>query len=81
MHIPRKNEQYFYSSSTLKDTKIPKLLFWNDSWVTAPVFHNRFLIFNLYLMIVVIHSEHWENAHHSINLTDDVCSPSKPVIT
>ena len=28
MHIPRKNEQYFYFSLTLKDTEIvPKLLF------------------------------------------------------
>ena len=55
---PRKNEQYFYFSLTLKDTEIfPKLLFLSVSWVTAPVLHNRFLIINLYLMTVVIHSE------------------------
>ena len=43
---------------TLKGTEIfPKLLFWSNSWVTAqaPVFHNRFLIMNLYLMTVVTH--------------------------
>ena len=57
-------EQYFYFSLTLKDTEIfPKLLFWSDSWVTAPVFHNRFLVINLYLMTVVIHTKQrmWEN--------------------
>ena len=46
----------FHFSLTIKDTEIfLKLLFWSDSWVTAPVFHNRFLIFNLYLTTVVIH--------------------------
>ena len=55
MRIHRKNEHYFYFSLTLKDAEIfPKLLFWSDSWVIAPVFHNRFLIFNLYLMTVVV---------------------------
>ena len=48
----------FYFSLTPKDTEIfLKLLFWSDSWVTVPVFHNRFLVFNLYLMTVVIHLE------------------------
>ena len=71
-NAPQKNEKYFYFSLTLKDTEIfPKLLFWNNSWVTATVFHNRFLIINLYLMTV----------DHSINLTDGVYSPSKPVKT
>ena len=53
-----KNEPYFYSSLTLKDTEIfPKLLFWSDSWVTATMFHNRFLIINLFLMTVVMRSK------------------------
>ena len=31
-NAPRKSEQYFYFSLTLKDTEIfPKLLFWRDS--------------------------------------------------
>ena len=48
----------FYFSLTLRDTEIfLKLLLWSDSWVTAPVFHNQFLIFHLYLMTVVIQSE------------------------
>ena len=55
---PRKNEQYFYFSLTLRNTEIfSKVTFWSDSWATAPVFHNRFLITNLYLMTVVIHSK------------------------
>ena len=54
----KKNEQYFYFSLTLKDTEIfPNLLFWNESWVTATVFHNLFLIINLNLMTVVLHSK------------------------
>ena len=60
----RQNEWYFYFVLTLKDTGIfPKLLFLSDSWVTAPVFHNRFLVINLYLMTVVIHTKQrmWEN--------------------
>ena len=60
----RQNEWYFYFVLTLKDTEIfPKLLFLSDSWVTAPVFHNRFLVINLYLMTVVIHTKQrmWEN--------------------
>ena len=60
----RQNEWYFYFVLTLKDTEIfPKLLFLSDSWVTAPVFHNRFLFINLYLMTVVIHTKQrmWEN--------------------
>ena len=49
-NAPRKNEQYFYVSSPLEDTDIfPKLLFWSDSWITAPVSHNRFFITNLYI--------------------------------
>ena len=80
MHVHPKNEQYFYFSVTLKGKEIfPKLLFWSDSWVTAPVFHNQFLIFSLYLMTVVIHSE--QKMPITINLTDDACSPSKPVKT
>ena len=60
----RQNEWYFYFVLTLKDTGIfPKLLFLSDSWVTAPFFHNRFLVINLYLMTVVIHTKQrmWEN--------------------
>ena len=54
----KKNEQYLYFSLTLKDTEIfPNLLFWNESWVTATVFHNLFLIINLNLMTVVLHSK------------------------
>ena len=57
-NAPPKSEQYLYFSLTLKDTEIfPNLLFWNDSWVTATVFHNLFLIINLYLMTVVLHSK------------------------
>ena len=57
INAPRKKGTMLLLSSTLKDTKIfPNLLFWSDSWVTAPVFHNRFFIINLYLMTAVIHS-------------------------
>ena len=59
-----------YFSLTLKDTEIfPKLLFWRDPWVTAPVFHNRFLVINLYLMTVVIHTKQrmWENRERERN--------------
>ena len=55
-NAPRKNEQDFYFSLTLKVTEIPKLLFWSNSWVTALVFHNRFLIININLMTVAMHS-------------------------
>ena len=64
-NAPRKNERYFYSSLTLKDTEIfPKLLFWSNSWVTATVFHNRFLIINLYL-IWCIQNREWASLHKS----------------
>ena len=66
----RQNEWYFYFVLTLKDTGIfPKLLFLSDSWVTAPVFHNRFLVINLYLMTVVIHTKQrmWENRERERN--------------
>ena len=64
----QKNEQYLYFSLTLKDTEIfPNLLFWNDSWVTATVFHNLFLIINLYLMTVVLHlKQEWPSLHKII---------------
>ena len=42
VHTPKKRTVllFFFNS---KNTEIfPKLLFWSDSWVTAPVFHNRF---------------------------------------
>ena len=56
-NAPLKKGTMLLFSLTLKDTKIfPNLLFWSDSWVTAPVFHNRFFIINLYLMTAVIHS-------------------------
>ena len=67
----RQNEWYFYFVLTLKDTEIfPKLLFLSDSWVTAPVFHNRFLVINLYLMTVVIHTKQrmWENRERETTL-------------
>ena len=55
---PPQNEQYLYFSLTLKNTEVfPKLLFWHKSWVTATVFYNRFLIINLYLTTVVMHSK------------------------
>ena len=41
------------------------------------VFHNPFLIVNIYFC----DSFKTENGHQSINLTDDVCTPSKPVKT
>ena len=69
MHPEKKNNTYF--SSPLEDTDIfPKLLFWSDSWVTAPVFHKRFLVINLFDDSSDPFKK--ENAHHSINLTDDV---------
>ena len=67
-NAPRKNERYFYSSLTLKDTEIfPKLLFWSNSWVTATVFHNRFLIINLYLIWRewCIQNREWASLHKS----------------
>ena len=67
INAPRKKGTMLLLSSTLKDTKIfPNLLFWSDSWVTAPVFHNRFFIINLYLMTVVIHSNReWPSLYKS----------------
>ena len=63
-----KKERYFYSSLTLKDIEIfPKLLFWSNSWVTATVFHNRFLIINLYLIWRewCIQNREWASLHKS----------------
>ena len=72
VHTPKKRTVllFFFNS---KNTEIfPKLLFWSDSWVTAPVFHNRFLVINLHLMTCSSNPFKTENGHHSINLTDDV---------
>ena len=44
------------------------------------MFHNRFLII-IYIFDDSSDPLKTENGHHSINLTDDVCSPSKPVKT
>ena len=44
------------------------------------MFHNRFLII-IYIFDDSSDPFKTENGHHSINLTDDVCSPSKPVKT
>ena len=55
---PRKNEQYCYFSLTVEDREtFARLLFWSDFWVTAPVFQNRFLVVNLYLITVMIQSK------------------------
>ena len=65
---------FFFTSERYRDfswaTDLKRLL-------TAPVIHNRFLI-AIYIFDDSSDPFKTENGHHSINLTDDGCSPSKP---
>ena len=65
---------FFFTSERYRDFSWPTVL---KRLLTAPVFHNRFLI-AIYIFDDSSDPFKTENGHHSINLTDDVCSPSKP---
>ena len=68
---------FFFTSEIYRDFSWATVL---KRLLTAPVFHNWFLII-IYIFDDSSDPFKTENGHHSINLTDDVCSPSKPVIT
>ena len=65
---------FFFTSEIYRDFSWATVL---KRLLTAPVFHNRFLI-AIYIFDDSSDPFKTENGHHSINLTDDVCSPSKP---